>query len=223
MADPRPVADADPTGGDIQNSKQEVVVTQEVLLEVASVPPPLAAEGDQEQETKNGKGPTGSISSGGSEHECEGSDRYREYEADSANIEEKEKSDVTSRSDEQSQSGDSASFSLPSLDFSEGNNEVSLDEPLSSSYSAIGAEGQSPPADGPGLPEDTAIGTASATVGATAPSGPELITPAYYFVKWIDWKGKRTPIVTQSQNGPCPLLAIMNILFLRWKVRGLYV
>uniref|UniRef100_A0A3B3R350 Ubiquitin carboxyl-terminal hydrolase n=1 Tax=Paramormyrops kingsleyae TaxID=1676925 RepID=A0A3B3R350_9TELE len=217
MADPRSVADADPTGGDVQNSKQEVVVTQEVLQEDASVPPSSAAEGDQEQETVNGKGPTGSISSGGSEHKCEGSDRYRESEADSANIEEKEKSDVTSRSDEQSQSGDSASFSLPSLDFSEGNNEVSLDEPLSSSYSAIGAEGQSPPADGPGLPEDAAIGTASGTIGATAPLGPELITPAYYFVKWIDWKGKRTPIVTQSENGPCPLLAIMNILFLRWK------
>lgn len=40
----------------------------------------------------------------------------------------------------------------------------------------------------------------------------------YYFVKWINWKGERTPIITQSENGPCPLLAIMNILFLRWKV-----
>ncbi|OCT69353.1 ubiquitin carboxyl-terminal hydrolase MINDY-1 [Xenopus laevis] len=41
----------------------------------------------------------------------------------------------------------------------------------------------------------------------------------YYFVKWINWKGERTPIITQSENGPCPLLAIMNILFLRWKVK----
>lgn len=38
-------------------------------------------------------------------------------------------------------------------------------------------------------------------------------------VKWITWKEKRTPIVTQSQNGPCPLLAIMNTLFLRWKAK----
>ncbi|KAE8588584.1 hypothetical protein XENTR_v10022621 [Xenopus tropicalis] len=41
----------------------------------------------------------------------------------------------------------------------------------------------------------------------------------YYFVKWVNWKGERTPIITQSENGPCPLLAIMNILFLRWKVK----
>ncbi|XP_012979258.1 ubiquitin carboxyl-terminal hydrolase MINDY-1 isoform X2 [Mesocricetus auratus] len=40
-----------------------------------------------------------------------------------------------------------------------------------------------------------------------------------YCVKWIPWKGERTPIITQSTNGPCPLLAIMNILFLQWKVK----
>ncbi|XP_073090707.1 ubiquitin carboxyl-terminal hydrolase MINDY-1 isoform X6 [Manis javanica] len=40
----------------------------------------------------------------------------------------------------------------------------------------------------------------------------------FYCVKWIPWKGERTPIITQSTNGPCPLLAIMNILFLQWKV-----
>lgn len=44
--------------------------------------------------------------------------------------------------------------------------------------------------------------------------------PDFYCVKWIPWKGDRTPIITQSANGPCPLLAIMNILFLQWKVRG---
>ncbi|POI22372.1 hypothetical protein CIB84_013881 [Bambusicola thoracicus] len=42
--------------------------------------------------------------------------------------------------------------------------------------------------------------------------------PDFYCVKWITWKGERTPIITQSENGPCPLLAIMNILFLQWKV-----
>uniref|UniRef100_A0A8C8Y7H5 Ubiquitin carboxyl-terminal hydrolase n=1 Tax=Panthera leo TaxID=9689 RepID=A0A8C8Y7H5_PANLE len=41
----------------------------------------------------------------------------------------------------------------------------------------------------------------------------------FYCVKWISWKGERTPIITQSTNGPCPLLAIMNILFLQWKVK----
>ncbi|XP_069796304.1 ubiquitin carboxyl-terminal hydrolase MINDY-1 [Narcine bancroftii] len=41
----------------------------------------------------------------------------------------------------------------------------------------------------------------------------------FYYVKWIDWKGERTPMITQSENGPCPLIAIMNILFLRWKMK----
>ncbi|XP_072702897.1 ubiquitin carboxyl-terminal hydrolase MINDY-1 [Ciconia boyciana] len=41
----------------------------------------------------------------------------------------------------------------------------------------------------------------------------------FYCVKWITWKGERTPVIMQSENGPCPLLAIMNILFLQWKVK----
>lgn len=45
------------------------------------------------------------------------------------------------------------------------------------------------------------------------------MSQAYYLVKWITWKDKRTPIITQSQNGPCPLLAIMNTLLLRWKAK----
>lgn len=48
------------------------------------------------------------------------------------------------------------------------------------------------------------------------PPPPEL---DFYCVKWIPWKGERTPVITQSANGPCPLLAIMNILFLQWKVK----
>uniref|UniRef100_A0A8C7QQY3 Ubiquitin carboxyl-terminal hydrolase n=1 Tax=Oncorhynchus mykiss TaxID=8022 RepID=A0A8C7QQY3_ONCMY len=54
--------------------------------------------------------------------------------------------------------------------------------------------------------------------GATA-ADLEPMMPAYYFVKWITWKEKKTPIITQSENGPCPLLAIMNTLFLRWKAK----
>ncbi|NXB83126.1 MINY1 hydrolase, partial [Vidua chalybeata] len=42
----------------------------------------------------------------------------------------------------------------------------------------------------------------------------------FYCVKWIRWKGERTPMVTQSENGPCPLLAIINILLLQWKASG---
>lgn len=54
---------------------------------------------------------------------------------------------------------------------------------------------------------------------------PQTRTPSreaeadFYCVKWITWKGERTPVIMQSENGPCPLLAIMNILFLQWKVK----
>ncbi|XP_041739804.1 ubiquitin carboxyl-terminal hydrolase MINDY-1-like [Coregonus clupeaformis] len=114
------------------------------------------------------------------------------------------------RSDEYSQSAttDSASFSIPSLEFFEGN--TGNDEPLSS-YSA----------DVPCLANDVLAGVAAAaaTGGATAAPDLEPMMPAYYFVKWITWKEKKTPIITQSENGPCPLLAIMNTLFLRWKAK----
>ncbi|CAG0889029.1 unnamed protein product [Darwinula stevensoni] len=36
-------------------------------------------------------------------------------------------------------------------------------------------------------------------------------------VKWIDWQDSKVPVVTQNENGPCPLVAIANVLFL-WKV-----
>ncbi|KAJ7986134.1 hypothetical protein DPEC_G00347640 [Dallia pectoralis] len=40
-----------------------------------------------------------------------------------------------------------------------------------------------------------------------------------YHIKWIRWKEENTPIITQNENGPCPLLAIMNVLLLAWKVK----
>lgn len=39
-----------------------------------------------------------------------------------------------------------------------------------------------------------------------------------YHIKWIKWMEENTPIITQNENGPCPLLAIMNVLLLSWKV-----
>lgn len=53
------------------------------------------------------------------------------------------------------------------------------------------------------------------------PQSPRARQPEldFYCVKWIPWKGERTPVITQSANGPCPLLAIMNVLFLQWKVK----
>ena len=40
-----------------------------------------------------------------------------------------------------------------------------------------------------------------------------------YYIKWIMWKGVKTPIVTQNDNGPCPLLAIINVLLLRRAIK----
>ncbi|KAJ8000178.1 hypothetical protein DPEC_G00202150 [Dallia pectoralis] len=123
---------------------------------------------------------------------------------------------TTGRSDEPSQSATTTdSFSIPSLEFSEVNN--GNEEP-SSSVSVLGIESRSPSADVPCLSEDVLASAASAG-GATAAPDQEATMPAYYFVKWITWKEKRTPIITQSENGPCPLLAIMNTLFLRWKAK----
>ncbi|NXU96286.1 MINY1 hydrolase, partial [Cettia cetti] len=66
----------------------------------------------------------------------------------------------------------------------------------------------------------SSLGAPPAVPGAAA-EPPRVQPPArgedFYCVKWISWKGERTPVITQSENGPCPLLAIINILLLQWK------
>ncbi|XP_026953587.1 ubiquitin carboxyl-terminal hydrolase MINDY-1 isoform X3 [Sagmatias obliquidens] len=87
---------------------------------------------------------------------------------------------------------------------------------------------ESPPPDASSSQEGPAQGTQPEveTAGACSwpqelPQSPRARQPEldFYCVKWIPWKGERTPIITQSTNGPCPLIAIMNILFLQWKVK----
>lgn len=39
-----------------------------------------------------------------------------------------------------------------------------------------------------------------------------------YYIKWITFGTCNVPIITQNENGPCPLLAIMNVLLLKEKV-----
>ncbi|CAF1675216.1 unnamed protein product, partial [Adineta ricciae] len=39
-----------------------------------------------------------------------------------------------------------------------------------------------------------------------------------YLIKWIDFNHERLPILLQNVNGPCPLLAIVNILLLRKRI-----
>lgn len=59
--------------------------------------------------------------------------------------------------------------------------------------------------------------TKSPTQSASGINGsPPLNLSQEYHLKWIKWKGtNKLPIVTQNSNGPCPLLAIMNVLLLR--------
>ncbi|XP_034016464.1 ubiquitin carboxyl-terminal hydrolase MINDY-1 isoform X2 [Thalassophryne amazonica] len=124
-------------------------------------------------------------------------------------------------SDDQQESSDSASFSIPSLELSDGiiatGTSLDVEDGLSSSYSALGAEGGSPSTEVPSLREDETPEAAGGTAAVAVATDAGLSMPAYYLVKWITWKEKKTAIITQSENGPCPLLAIMNTLFLRWK------
>jgi hypothetical protein len=40
-----------------------------------------------------------------------------------------------------------------------------------------------------------------------------------YVIKWIEFNQERLPILLQNINGPCPLLALANILLLRKQVK----
>lgn len=46
----------------------------------------------------------------------------------------------------------------------------------------------------------------------------QLAIESLYHIKWIKWKGINTPIITQNENGPCPLLAIVNVLLLQRRI-----
>ena len=50
----------------------------------------------------------------------------------------------------------------------------------------------------------------------SAESNPDMDN--LYHVKWIGWNSQQVPIVTQNANGPCPMLAILNVLLLRGKM-----
>ncbi|XP_077051305.1 ubiquitin carboxyl-terminal hydrolase MINDY-1 isoform X1 [Siphateles boraxobius] len=112
---------------------------------------------------------------------------------------------INSQSCTPSQSEVTPTFSVASLEFSEETSGIPPDRLLISPKSAH---------DGNQVPSQVNEG-----VGAGAARASEPGMPAYYFVKWITWKEKKTAIITQSENGPCPLIAIMNILLLRWKVK----
>ncbi|CAF3438241.1 unnamed protein product [Rotaria socialis] len=50
------------------------------------------------------------------------------------------------------------------------------------------------------------------------PSTIRRINDNLYLIKWIEFNHQRTPILLQNLNGPCPLIAIANILLLRNRI-----
>ena len=40
-----------------------------------------------------------------------------------------------------------------------------------------------------------------------------------HHIKWVQFHGTRSPVITQNVNGPCPLLALINVMLLKGKVQ----
>ncbi|OQV19989.1 Protein FAM63A [Hypsibius exemplaris] len=51
----------------------------------------------------------------------------------------------------------------------------------------------------------------SSATTAGADQSPEA---SIYQIKWISFRGSSVPVVTQNHNGPCPLIALVNVLLL---------
>ena len=54
---------------------------------------------------------------------------------------------------------------------------------------------------------------------STTPADEKTTTQSEYHVKWIKFKNKSHGIITQNENGPCPLLAIINVLILGGRIK----
>nr|XP_054757685.1 ubiquitin carboxyl-terminal hydrolase MINDY-1-like [Lytechinus pictus] len=72
-----------------------------------------------------------------------------------------------------------------------------------------------------GIPEES-TGAAVAVMSDAVASGSATASPRSaaqpvqaYHVKWVSWRNQNTPIITQNENGPCPLIAIVNVMLLR--------
>ncbi|RUS90629.1 hypothetical protein EGW08_001626 [Elysia chlorotica] len=73
--------------------------------------------------------------------------------------------------------------------------------------------------------------TACAVDSTPMPAAPAAASPSstskdnskemesVYYIKWITFDGSSVPIITQNENGPCPLLALVNVLLLKGKVK----
>ncbi|KAK2836140.1 hypothetical protein Q7C36_014009 [Tachysurus vachellii] len=133
----------------------------------------------------------------------------------SRSLSEREDSEITS-------SVSSIVDETPSLSTLNGGVSTASDEPQTSVRSVLEVEADGATSWSDDVMSVEAAQAAVSTPPSVLPSVPSSAPPSvqeHYYVKWITWKGEKTPIITQSENGPCPLLAIMNILFLRWKAK----
>ena len=64
---------------------------------------------------------------------------------------------------------------------------------------------------------DASAADLPSTVRVVRPEGAEMSEA--YKLKTIDFLGRRVPIVVQNANGPCPMLALANVLLLRNQIQ----
>ena len=60
--------------------------------------------------------------------------------------------------------------------------------------------------------------TATEMAPETNSSGSSSSNNSSYDVKWVSWHGHETAIIMQNKNGPCPLIALFNVLLLSKRV-----
>lgn len=68
------------------------------------------------------------------------------------------------------------------------------------------------------IPVESAISSTSSASAASSAQSRQPSEQSLYKIKMIKWKETSVPIVTQNENGPCPLIAIVNVLLSRAKV-----
>lgn len=112
----------------------------------------------------------------------------------------------------------SLTFVSPYEDFKDipSTSETSDDRPpiqSSSNASKSPRSTSSEPISIPSKPSDS-----SEEIPKSATSKPPAKDGSVHQVKWISFNGSKVPIITQNENGPCPMIAITNVLLLRGKL-----
>ncbi|CAG0880298.1 unnamed protein product [Cyprideis torosa] len=91
------------------------------------------------------------------------------------------------------------------------------DQSPSSGPSAVAATKENGPVSSPSLTKGETEQRLPPVASANDTAEPSI----FHHLKWITWPllgGVAIPIVTQNENGPCPLVAISNVLLLKRKL-----